>query len=402
MAEAGTGGSKLDICLIAHAAYGAIAGESSGHIGGVERQAALMARWLAGRGHRVSLLTWDEGQPAEADAAGVRLIRLCRREEGLPGLRFFHPRWTSLNRGLARADADVYYQNGAEYVTGQVALWCRRRTRGFVYSAAADADCERQLPLLATVRERVLYRFGVRHADRVIVQTRRQQQLLRTGFARNSIVVPMPCPEPAAVGSAMSKSTRPSRILWIGRISQEKRPDRLLDVAEAMPDLTFDLVGPHDDSAYARGVIERARRLRNVAVHGRAPRGEVPEFYRRAACLCATSDREGFPNTFLEAWSHGVPVISTFDPDQLIAERGLGVAVSDPGALAEAIRVLLRSPDRWATASSNARRYYMEHHTVEQVMPRFEQVFAEVKAMRQPGEARRREAMPPLTTVVSR
>ena len=45
----GTG--KVNLCLVAHLAYGALTGGSAGHIGGVERQTTLMARWLAARGH---------------------------------------------------------------------------------------------------------------------------------------------------------------------------------------------------------------------------------------------------------------------------------------------------------------------------------------------------------------
>ena len=38
---------------------------------------------------------------------GVRVFKMCRRDAGLPGLRFLWPRWTSLNTGLRYADADV-------------------------------------------------------------------------------------------------------------------------------------------------------------------------------------------------------------------------------------------------------------------------------------------------------
>ena len=41
------------------------------------------------------------------------------------------------------------------------------------------------------------------------------------------------------------------------------------------------------------------------------------------------------------------------------------------------LRSLLSSRDRWLQASANARRYYLDNHTVESVMPKFEQVFLE-------------------------
>ena len=60
----------------------------------------------------------------------------------------------------------------------------------------------------------------------------------------------------------------------------------------------------------------------NVTLHGRVERERMPSLYQDALCLCCTSVLEGFPNTFLEAWSVGLPVVSSFDPDHLIAERG--------------------------------------------------------------------------------
>ena len=367
---------KVNLCLVAHLAYGALAGGSAGHIGGVERQTTLMARWLAARGHRVSLVTWDEGQPDGVEIGGVRVFKVCRRDDGLPGLRFLHPRWTSLRRALARAAADVYYHNCGEYVTGQVALWARSRGRRFVYSVASDPECDPRLPQMHTLRERLLFRYGLTHADLVIVQTETQQRMLREGLTIDSLVLPMPslaspeafvAPPPPRRGSAS--------VLWVGRLSPEKRPDRFLDLAAACPDLHFDLVGPGNGGDYAQAIIGRAQTLPNVTVHGAIARERVGEFYRRAACLCSTSEFEGFPNTFLEAWAQGVPIVSTVDPDGLIARRGLGRAVKHAEDLRGALRDLLADPEAWTATSLRARGYYQENHSVEAAMPRFERAF---------------------------
>lgn len=371
---------KPSICIVAHFAYGAISGGVTGHIGGVERQTTLMARWLAARGYQVTLLTWDEGQADGVVIDGVRLLKMCRRDAGIPGLRFLHPRWTSLNRALHQADADLYYHNCGEYATGQVALWCRRRGRKFVYSVANDPAVDPHLPDLPKIRERVLYRYGLRHADRVIVQTQMQHQMLRSGFRLDSVVIPMPCPSTAAEEHQLPQppSADNVRILWIGRVCTQKRPDRLLELATLCPEWRFDLVGPGGQDDYSRQVLEQAKSITNVTVHGGVKRERVPEFYRRSACLCCTSDYEGFPNTFLEAWSHGLPAVSTFDPDRLIASHRMGAVADDINGLASGIRGLLDSPERWREASANARGYYLDNHTVECAMPRFEQVFLDM------------------------
>ena len=369
---------KPSICIVAHFAYGALSGQK-GHIGGVEWQTSLTARWLAKQGYQVSILTWDEGQGGKTEIDGVRVFKMCRQDAGAPGLRFFWPRWSSLNAAMKRADADVYYQNCGEYVTGQVALWCQSHGK-FVYSVASDPDCDRRLPEMHKLRERVLYRYGLKHADAVIVQTRRQQEMLRSGFGLDSMVIPMPCPGPSDQEYDRCEQARNGshRVLWIGRVCEVKRPDRLLDLAEACPDLHIDFVGPVGDTEYAESICRRARSLDNVTVHGPAARERVADFYRQAKVLCCTSDFEGFPNTFLEAWSWGVPTVSTVDPDNLIVEKGLGAVGKTVPELAAGVRAILEAPDQWQAASRAVRQYYAENHALDVAMGRFAQVFHEV------------------------
>lgn len=379
ISKAGLGGIP-SVCFVAHCAYRALAQVSTGHIGGVEHQQALMAKCLAGRGYRVTVLTWDEGQAGDLVAGGVRVIKMCRKSAGVKGLRFFHPKWTSLVKAMREADADVYYQNCAECVTGQVALWCRMNGRTFVYSVANDPDVDPALPEMRTLRERVLYRYGLRKADHIIVQTEVQQAMLHDGFHLESEVIPMPCAGPSDAEYRPPVLPPPSgaRILWIGRVCEQKRPEWLIDLAAACPEFHFDLVGPVADTEHARQAVRRASEAPNVTVHGPVPFEKVAQCYREAACLVSTSAYEGFPNTFIEAWSHGLPVISTFDPDHLIARRELGVAAADVPGLAAGLRPVLGSSDTFRRMSANARRYYCETHTVDAVMPRFERVFLDV------------------------
>ena len=83
-------GTALKICIIAHNAYGAVSGASSGarQVGGVQNQTALMARWLTSRGHKVSVITWDEGQPDGVQYGGVTIYKMCTPKAGVPGMRF--------------------------------------------------------------------------------------------------------------------------------------------------------------------------------------------------------------------------------------------------------------------------------------------------------------------------
>jgi glycosyltransferase involved in cell wall biosynthesis len=371
------------ICIVSHGAWGAVTGGASGHAGGVEYQTALTARWLAARGFPVSLVVWNEGQPDEVRVEGVRVLSVCRRDQGLPGVRFVHPRWTGLLRALRAADADLYYHNCGEYVTGQVALWCRTRRRKFVFSVASDPECDPRLPALHSLRERTFYRYGLRHADTIIVQTHRQQRMLRSGFGLDSAVLPMPCAAPAAERATAPSLDAPPRFVWVGRISPEKRPQKFIEIARALPDLRFDFVGPAPD-AWAREIAARAA-LPNVRVLGRVPSAGMHDVYGGAAGLICTSLFEGFPNTFIEAWSHGVPVVSSVDPDDLISLLGLGVAAADTDGLIRGVRLLATDRETWRRASDRSRAYYETHHDPEIALPRFAEAFLAVCGRTRPA-----------------
>ena len=153
--------------------------------------------------------------------------------------------------------------------------------------------------------------------------------------------------------------------------------------------MAFDLVGPIGQNEYVRGVVEQAQRVGNIRVHGPVAFDQVSNFYRKATCVVCTSAFEGFPNTFLEAWSHGLPVVTTFDPDGLVVGRGLGAVAEDVPALAAALGQLFGRPELWRRASGNARRYYLENHAAERVMPKFERVFLEVAGRASAGEEKR-------------
>ncbi|MDM8008510.1 MAG: glycosyltransferase family 4 protein [Phycisphaerae bacterium] len=375
----------MSVCFVAHNAYGALSRTPTSHIGGIERQQALVARWLTSRGWRVSMLTWHEGGPPEEVIDGVKVIKMCRRDAGYYGLRFFHPRWTSLHRALRKADADVYYYNCGDLGLGQLVLWCHRHRRTCVYSIASNADCETSLPFLQPLRERVLYRYGLGHADRVIAQTRWQARLLREGFGVDPVVVPLPCAELDGRDTALPQAPggQSPRVLWVGRFSPEKRLEWLLDVAERCPQFTFDVLGAaNDQSEYGAALMRRASSIPNVIMHGRVRHSEMGRFYRRAAVLCCTSVIEGFPNAFLEAWSCAVPVVTTFDPDNLVASRGLGWVGHTVEELAGQIGTALTSQRERQAAASAARAYYRANHAVEVVLPQFEGVLLDLMGRR--------------------
>jgi glycosyltransferase involved in cell wall biosynthesis len=362
-------GPPPSVCFVAPHAYGALtAGEEVAHIGGAERQQVLIAHELVRRGYRVSFVTLDHGQGDGYEIGGIRVLGCYRADAGIPKLRFLHPRLTGLWAAMARAAADVYYQRGASAETGLVARWCCGHARRFVFGIAHDTNCLRVSPLPRTRAERALFRYGLRRAGLVIAQTRQQQRLLRDQFGIAAPVVPSICPWGPDATPDAGADPRSATVLWVGRLMEEKRPDWLVRLARDLPRQCFDVVGQSNaDSAYGRRVAARLRSLPNVRWHGYVSHARMRALYRAAGVVLCTSDSEGFPNVFLEAWSCGRPVLTTVDPDEVVATFQLGHVAPDYTMLRDHLASLESRRAMWEAAGARGIDYVRQNHGIRAV-----------------------------------
>lgn len=354
--------------------------------GGEALQHTLLARALARRGWRVSMIVLDHGQPDGATWDGVRTYKAYRAEEGLPVVRFLHPRWTKLQGALQRADADIYYTSCAGAELGQMALFARRNGKRVVFRIASDSDCDPRALLVRYWRDRKLYRWGLARADLVLAQTAAQQRALVRNFGRQSRVVGLAV---EAAGRRPGFHERDIDALWVANVRALKRPHLFLDAAVRLPGLSFHLIGARlaEAPALYEEVRARSESLPNVTFHGFVPQHRIGAFFERARLHVSTSDTEGFPNTFLQAWSRGTPVVTFLDPEGTISRNGTGAAVSDPDGLHAAIARLAGDPAAWQAASSSSTRYYDQHFDESRSVSAYLEAFSELLQARPPASS---------------
>ncbi len=362
------------ICFVAPAIYSTVCPDAGvPRIGGAELQQTMLGGVFAAAGMEVTYVTLDHGQPDKQRVNGATVIKSYREQAGIPGVRFFYPRVPKLWRALARADADVYYVRGAGYLPGLVARFCRRHGRRLVFATASDANVDPSLPSLPRMRDRCLYRHGLRRADAIVVQSNHQADELARHFGLSARVIR----NVWHTNASLSPSGRRELVLWVSMFRELKQPEHFLRLAKAFPDERFVMIG--GPLAGTKPYFERVRRaaeaVANLEFLGYRTFQETEAYFERAKLLVNTSRYEGFPNTFLQAWSRGVPVLSYVDPDDLIVRCGLGAVAASEGELGQRFGDLLRG-SAWDV--DDIVRYFNDNHAPDGILACYQRMFTDL------------------------
>jgi glycosyltransferase involved in cell wall biosynthesis len=177
---------------------------------------------------------------------------------------------------------------------------------------------------------------------------------------------------------------RAKYVAWVAMLRQPKRPDVLLEIARKAPAIRFVVCGGPttfgSPPGYSERIVEALQAQPNIEFLGKVAPQKTRQTIADAALLLSTSDAEGFPNTFLEAWSSGTPIISlNIDPDRIIEGQGLGTV---PGTVERAIAdimALMGSPQRRDDMAVRARRYVTDTHSAAAVAAVFERAVGSVR-----------------------
>lgn len=365
----------MKVCFLGQDNLPVLAKEYSMHgIGGEQVQQTLLAQALARRGHDVSMVVYDYGQRKHAQWKGISTYRSYRQNAGLPILRFIHPRWTRTWSALKRANADLYYVSCAGMHLGLLAIFCRIYNKKFVFRVAHDTDCQPNALLIKYWRDKKLYEYGLKRAHAILVQSTQQKAALQNNYKMDGTVARMLVNPPAG------EIQRDVDILWVNNIRPFKRPDLILALAKMLPKLRFRMIGG-EQTGYAelyRDIESQAKRITNLEFLGRVPYHDMAQHYASAKVFVNTSDHEGFPNSYLQAWINGTPTIAFFDPDSVIDQHQLGRSVRTLDQMADEVVQFIGDHNRWQKVSARCKSYMEKHYDDCDVLTTYLDSFKEV------------------------
>ena len=136
-------------------------------------------------------------------------------------------------------------------------------------------------------------------------------------------------------------------VLWTGRLARQKRPDRLVRIANEMPSITFEIFGPIGDAEEVETIV--GGKVPNIVYRGTyesLAELEVNEY----ALFLNTSAWDGLPTVLVQMAGLGIPLVTSCvgGIDEFVDER-TGWPVADDDSIEDYVaaihRVIFDAPE---------------------------------------------------------
>jgi glycosyltransferase involved in cell wall biosynthesis len=348
--------------------------------GGPPEKVRALSEGLAELGHEVTVLTADWGlerrlaelpgePPAENSPFGKR--REVRGVKAIYLANWFHYRAASWNPALSRylrarlQNFDVVHIFGLYDLLGpRTAAAAQKLKIPYVVEPIGMFVPIVRNILLKRTYHHFLGREMLHNAAAIIATAEQEKSELLAGgipagkivLRRNGVSVPVSLPVRGAFRKSLNISADARLILFLGRLSQKKSPDLLLQAFAQLPPsaspVHLAFVGPDESGMLAR--LQQIAAQLNVSsrVHFSGPLSGDPKWsaYRDADIFVLPSQNENFGNTAAESVAAGTPVIVT---DQCgiapLLDGVAGIAVPHAASsIAQTISALLDNPTLYA------------------------------------------------------
>lgn len=156
-------------------------------------------------------------------------------------------------------------------------------------------------------------------------------------------------------------------IAFVGRLTQIKRPDRLLDIAGKVTDAEFVMAGEGElaDNCKARAAAEK------LPVTFLGWRKDIETIFAASDIAILTSDNEGIPLTLIQAAFAGIPIVATKvgSVSDVVIEGGNGFLLpTDADMMAKALQELINRAPMRESMGQYGRNHALAHFSLERML----------------------------------
>lgn len=209
-----------------------------------------------------------------------------------------------------------------------------------------------------SVLHKILYTILFPKADKIVFQTKEEQQYFSRKIRERSVIIANPVSDRFYHCKSVRKSRR---IVTVGRLTEQKNHKMLIEAFEHLSrkynDISLHIYGEGDLRCELEECIEKKRLKERVFLHGVVE--NIEKYICDAVMFVMTSRNEGMQNALMEAMALGLPVISTDcaggGPRELISSSHNGLLVNDKYELINAMQMLLDDDEYRKSIAEKAR-----------------------------------------------
>lgn len=214
----------------------------------------------------------------------------------------------------------------------------------------------------------ICFLLGIYLMDKRIVQNSIQRQKLKKVFNLDSKIVYSII---ELAEESFEKSKEPT-ILWVSHFGQRKRPKLFLEIAKKLPNYKFIMIGKDSPNFPKEEILKD--KPDNLIYLGGLSLDETNEYFKKSWIFINTSykGREGFPNTFLQAFKYRSVVVSLeVDPDDILKNNKIGFVVGSIENAIETIEKLIKDEKLRRDITNRAYEYLIKHHSINNILELF-------------------------------
>jgi glycosyltransferase involved in cell wall biosynthesis len=344
-------------------------------IGGAELQVYYLAKELINRGWDVSYIRETSTSDRSVSLfEGIKLYNLpLRKRHYLQFLNYFH-----LKEIMRKIRSDIWYCRVSKYYLPSVIRHASSLGGKIVWAFSSDGNLSfkpHSTHPFGRIMESLEHQFfmrGVNHADLILAQHEGQSKFLKDNLGIDSQILTNGHPLPI-----FRSRLRENSVVWVSNIKPVKQPEVFLEICRKCLDkpIKFVMVGDIQDVNYRDLLAQETAILTNLKYLGKQPVDFVNEVICKSKVLVNTSEYEGFPNTFIQAWMRGTPVVSlNVDPGGVIEKERLGKVSFTEDQMLEDIISFIANESAWFETSNRVRRFSTQYFNIDRHTQNFIQL----------------------------
>jgi len=288
--------------------------------------------------------------------------------KGKNPILWIYPRFYLLNKSIKKYTPNYLIQAGAGFIVLPLSIISKLNGIKFIHRIANNVDVDKRLFKKISLFGALSYKLGLAITPIISCQNEYQYNTLKKKYPKKSIIKLVNPFDSKNIKSDIVQRKDRRYVSWIGNFQYQKNLPLLLKITKEFPDVNFKIAGKANNNI-DKSLITILRKLENqpnVNFVGYLDREELYMFLSKSICLLNTSFYEGFPNTFLESFAVGTPILTTdeIDPDNIIKAHNLGVSCSDFSKLPWGLKYLIDLKE-YNNVSLNCKNYITNRHNRE-------------------------------------